>query len=99
MDTRRLLRKEIETRTRCSHRRNPSVCEGIERKESACLKPRVAGCFTVGPCQGLAKGRRGYSVEKPVKSDVVVIPFPFSDLTGAKKRPALVIADLPVMMS
>lgn len=32
-------------------------------------------------------------MEKPVKGDVVVIPFPFSDLTGAKKRPALVIAD------
>jgi len=32
-------------------------------------------------------------VEKPVNGDVVVIPFPFSDLTGAKKRPALVIAD------
>ena len=29
-----------------------------------------------------------------VKGDVVVIPFPFSDLTGAKRRPALVIANL-----
>lgn len=27
-----------------------------------------------------------------VKGDVVVIPFPFSDLKGVKKRPALVIA-------
>lgn len=27
-----------------------------------------------------------------VKGDVVVIPFPFSDLTQAKRRPALVIA-------
>jgi mRNA interferase MazF len=32
---------------------------------------------------------------KFVKGDVVVIPFPFSDLSGAKKRPALVLADLP----
>ena len=32
-------------------------------------------------------------MEKPVNGDVVVIPFPFSDLTGAKKRPASVIAD------
>ena len=32
-------------------------------------------------------------MEKPVNGDGVVIPFPFSDLTGAKKRPALVIAD------
>ena len=31
---------------------------------------------------------------KFVKGDVVVIPFPFSDLTQAKRRPALVIADL-----
>ena len=29
-----------------------------------------------------------------VKGDVVVVPFPFSDLTKAKKRPALVIAVL-----
>lgn len=29
-----------------------------------------------------------------VKEDVVVIPFPFSDLSGSKKRPALVLADL-----
>jgi len=29
-----------------------------------------------------------------VKGDVVVVPFPFSDLTQSKRRPALVIADL-----
>lgn len=29
-----------------------------------------------------------------IKGDIVVIPFPFSDLSGSKKRPALVIADL-----
>jgi len=29
-----------------------------------------------------------------VKGDVVVIPFPFTDLSGSKRRPALVIADL-----
>ncbi|RLF67656.1 MAG: type II toxin-antitoxin system PemK/MazF family toxin [Thermoplasmata archaeon] len=29
-----------------------------------------------------------------VKGDVVVIPFPFSDLTSAKRRPALVVAEL-----
>ncbi|MEG4289020.1 type II toxin-antitoxin system PemK/MazF family toxin [Microcoleus sp. C2C3] len=29
-----------------------------------------------------------------VKGDVVVVPFPFSDLTQAKRRPALVIANL-----
>jgi mRNA interferase MazF len=31
---------------------------------------------------------------KPVKGDVVVVPFPFSDLTQAKRRPALVISEL-----
>lgn len=31
---------------------------------------------------------------KPVKGDVVVVPFPFSDLTQAKRRPALVVAQL-----
>jgi len=29
-----------------------------------------------------------------IKGDVVVIPFPFSDLSDIKKRPALVLADL-----
>jgi len=29
-----------------------------------------------------------------VKGDVVVIPFPFSDLTQAKRRPAVVVATL-----
>jgi len=29
-----------------------------------------------------------------VKGDVVVVPFPFSDLTQAKRRPALVVAGL-----
>ena len=31
---------------------------------------------------------------KFVKGDVVVVPFPFSDLTQAKRRPALIIATL-----
>lgn len=31
---------------------------------------------------------------KFVKGDVVVVPFPFSDLSASKKRPALVIAAL-----
>ena len=33
-------------------------------------------------------------MERLVKGDVVVLPFPFSDLTDAKKRPALVVASL-----
>jgi mRNA interferase MazF len=33
-------------------------------------------------------------MEKFVKGDVVVIPFPFSDLSQAKRRPALVMANL-----
>lgn len=33
-------------------------------------------------------------MEKFVKGEVVVIPFPFSDLTQAKRRPALVLARL-----
>jgi len=33
-------------------------------------------------------------MERFVKGDVVVVPFPFSDLTRAQRRPALVIAEL-----
>jgi mRNA interferase MazF len=33
-------------------------------------------------------------VAKFVKGDVVVVPFPFSDLTQSKRRPALVITAL-----
>ena len=29
-----------------------------------------------------------------IKGEVVVLPFPFSDLSASKKRPALVVADL-----
>lgn len=34
-------------------------------------------------------------MEKFIKGNVVVLPFPFSDLSGSKRRPALVLADLP----
>lgn len=33
-------------------------------------------------------------MERFVKGDVVVLPFPFSDLTQAKRRPAIIIAEL-----
>jgi mRNA interferase MazF len=33
-------------------------------------------------------------VARFIKGDVVVVPFPFSDLTQSKKRPALVISVL-----
>ena len=33
-------------------------------------------------------------MERFVKGDVVVLPFPFSDLTKSKKRPALVVANI-----
>ncbi|KAF5437336.1 mRNA interferase MazF [Candidatus Methanophagaceae archaeon] len=33
-------------------------------------------------------------MERFVKGNVVVVPFPFSDLTQAKRRPALIIAEL-----
>jgi len=33
-------------------------------------------------------------VGKFIKGEIVVLPFPFSDLTQAKRRPALVLANL-----
>jgi len=33
-------------------------------------------------------------MERFVKGDVIVMPFPYSDFSGAKKRPAIVIATL-----
>jgi mRNA interferase MazF len=33
-------------------------------------------------------------MERFIKGDVIVVPFPFSDLTQTKRRPALVISEL-----
>ena len=35
-------------------------------------------------------------MEKFIKGDVVILSFPFSDLSSSKKRPALILADITV---
>jgi mRNA interferase MazF len=40
----------------------------------------------------LAQSRGGFSLGQFVKGDVVVLNFPFSDLSQTKRRPALVVA-------
>jgi mRNA interferase MazF len=47
------------------------------------------------PCKDMGFTGRGYCMERFIKGDVVVIPFPFSDLTGTKRRPVFVVTDLP----
>lgn len=42
----------------------------------------------------MARTRGGRSLGQFVKGDVVVINFPFSDLSQTKRRPALVLASL-----
>jgi len=42
-----------------------------------------------------AHARRGCSLGRFVRGDVVVLNFPFRALRQAKRRPALVLADLP----
>src|SRR6478735_7400328 len=34
-------------------------------------------------------------MERFIKGEIIVIPFPFSDLTSSKRRPALVLSNLP----
>jgi len=36
----------------------------------------------------------GFCMGKFIKGDVIVVPFPFSDLSASKRRPALVLVDL-----
>ena len=38
--------------------------------------------------------RRGPRMERPLKGDVVILPFPFSDLSQNKRRPAPILAGL-----
>lgn len=33
-------------------------------------------------------------MERFIKGDIIIVPFPFTDLTESKKRPALIVAEL-----
>src|SRR5207247_7175057 len=46
-------------------------------------------------CARLELTRRGGRMVKPVAGEIVVIAFPRNDPAAGKRRPALVIADLP----
>lgn len=45
--------------------------------------------------EGLAEAGRRRGVAAFVKGDVVIVPFPYSDLSQTKRRPAVVVAVLP----
>jgi len=54
--------------------------------------PAASGANGVGPCLELGRGGRG--MEGLAAGDAVTVPFPFTDFSSQKVRPALILAVL-----
>lgn len=71
------------------HTRTSGPCDHSRRcaAERGDRAPKRGGTRRLGP----ARGRRG--VVSPSAGGIVLVPFPFSDLSQAKLRPAVALAD------
>ena len=92
MTAKEAIVKAVEELAGRMSRRSGPLRRGIAPESSPAGRANGSG-QRGGACQGLASAGGGRSVARFVKGDVVVLPFPFSDLSQSKRRPALVVAE------
>jgi len=87
MDTRQLLRKEIETVPDALLEEILCFVKALKERNLPALSRELLDASESAFAKDWLREEEDKAWKKPVNGDVVVIPFPFSDLTGAKKRP------------